>query len=44
MTLDLDSTICEVHGDHKEGATLWLHAPARLSPAVATCAETGEVE
>jgi hypothetical protein len=20
MTMDLDSTVCEVHGDHKQGA------------------------
>ena len=34
MTIDLDSTICEVHGHHKLGRGLRLHAGARLPPVV----------
>ena len=33
MVIDLDSTICEVHGKVKQGAALWLHQGARLPPA-----------
>ncbi len=33
MTIDLDSTICEVHGKHKQGAAYgYTHGP-RLPPA-----------
>ena len=33
LTVDLDSTICEVHGKQKQGAAYGLHQRARLSPA-----------
>lgn len=37
MTIDVDSTICEVHGHHKGGAAYGYH------PLLATRADTGEV-
>ncbi len=33
LVVDLDSTICEVHGKQKQGAAYGLHQRARLSPA-----------
>ena len=33
MTIDIDSTICEVHGHHKQGAAFGYTKRARLSPA-----------
>ena len=33
LVIDLDSTICEVHGKQKQGAAYGLHQRARLSPA-----------
>ena len=33
LTVDLDSTVCEVHGKQKQGAAYGLHQRARLSPA-----------
>jgi hypothetical protein len=43
MTLDLDSTICEVHGDHKGGAAYGYTRQLGYHPLIATRAETGEV-
>ena len=33
LVVDVDSTICEVHGKQKQGAAYGLHQRARLSPA-----------
>ena len=33
LVVDVDSTICEVHGKQKQGAAYGLHHKARLSPA-----------
>ena len=33
LVVDVDSTICEVHGKQKQGAAYGLHQKARLSPA-----------
>ena len=41
-TIDLDSTICEVHGK-QGGCRLWLHQSARLSPPLGHPGATGEV-
>jgi hypothetical protein len=43
MTMDLDSTICEVHGDHKDGAAYGYTHVLGYHPLVATRADTGEV-
>lgn len=43
MTIDLDSTICEVHGDHKGGAAYGYTRQLGYHPLLATRAETGEV-
>jgi len=43
MTIDLDSTICPVHGDHKGGAAYGYTHLLGYHPLVATRAETGEV-
>ena len=43
MTLDLDSTICEVHGDHKQGAAYGYTRLLGYHPLLATRADTGEV-
>ena len=43
MTIDVDSTICEVHGDHKQGAAYGYTRVLGYHPLVATRAETGEV-
>ena len=43
MTIDLDSTICEVHGYSKEGAAYGYTKVLGYHPLVATRADTGEV-
>jgi len=43
MTMDLDSTVCEVHGDAKQGAAYGYTRVLGLHPLMATRAETGEV-
>ena len=43
MTIDLDSTVCEVHGYHKQGAAYgYTHTPG-YHLLLATRADTGEV-
>jgi hypothetical protein len=43
MTIDMDSTICEVHGHHKQGAAYGYTKKLGYHPLLATCTETGEV-
>jgi DDE family transposase len=43
MTIDLDSTICEVHGKAKEGAAYGYTRVLGYNPLLATWAATGEV-
>jgi Transposase DDE domain group 1 len=43
MTIDLDSTICEVHGHHKGGAAYSYTRQLGYHPLLATRADTGEV-
>ncbi len=43
MTIDVDSTICEVHGHRKQGAAYGHTRQLGLHPLLATRAETGEV-
>jgi hypothetical protein len=43
MTIDLDSTICEVHGDHKQGAAYGYTHTLGYHPLLATRADSGEV-
>jgi hypothetical protein len=43
MTMDLDSTICEVHGHHKDGAAYGYTRQLGYHPLLATRADTGEV-
>jgi Transposase DDE domain group 1 len=43
MTIDLDSTICEVHGHHKGGAAYGYTGVLGYHPLLATRADTGEV-
>ena len=43
MTIDLDSTICEVHGKTKHGAAYGYTRVLGYHPIVATRADTGEV-
>jgi len=43
MTIDLDSTICEVHGHHKGGAAYGHTRVLGLHPMIAIRAATGEV-
>ncbi|MGH2580823.1 MAG: IS1380 family transposase [Actinomycetota bacterium] len=43
MTMDLDSTVCEVHGHHKQGAAYGHTRVLGLHPLLATRADTGEV-
>lgn len=43
MTLDLDSTICEVHGYHKQGAGYGYTKQLGYHPLLATRADTGEI-
>src|SRR5262245_49499996 len=43
MTIDLDSTICEVHGKQKHGAAYGYTRKLGYHPLLATRADTGEV-
>jgi hypothetical protein len=43
MTIDVDSTICEVHGTHKQGASYGYTHVLGYHPLVATRSDTGEV-
>ncbi|TVP75180.1 MAG: IS1380 family transposase, partial [Nitriliruptor sp.] len=43
MFIDVDSTICEVHGEHKQGAAYGYTRALGLHPVLATRADTGEV-
>jgi hypothetical protein len=43
MTMDLDSTICEVHGEHKGGAAYGYTRLFGYHPLIATWASSGEV-
>jgi hypothetical protein len=43
MTIDVDSTICEVHGHHKQGAAYGYTRVLGYHPLLATRADTGEV-
>jgi len=43
MTIDVDSTICPVHGDHKQGASFGYTKVLGFHPILATRADTGEV-
>lgn len=43
MTIDLDSTVCEVHGYAKQGATYGYTHQLGYHPILATRADTGEV-
>jgi Transposase DDE domain group 1 len=43
LTIDLDSTICEVHGHHKQGAAYGYTRQLGYHPLLATRADTGEV-
>jgi hypothetical protein len=43
MTIDLDSTVCEVHGYHKQGAAYGYTRKLGYHPLVATRADSGEV-
>ena len=43
MTIDVDSTICEVHGYAKQGAAYDYTRQLGLHPILATRADTGEV-
>jgi hypothetical protein len=43
MTIDVDSTICEVHGHHKGGAAYGYTRTLGYHPLLASRADTGEV-
>jgi Transposase DDE domain group 1 len=43
MTIDLDSTICEVHGKQKQGAAYGYTRVLGYHPLLATRADTGEI-
>jgi hypothetical protein len=43
MTMDLDSTVCEVHGYHKQGAAYGYTHTLGYHPLLATRADSGEV-
>ena len=43
LTIDLDSTIVEVHGRAKQGAAFGYTKVRGYSPQLATCAQTGQV-
>ncbi len=43
LVIDLDSTICEVHGDHKQGAAYGYTRRLGLHPLLAARADTGEL-
>ena len=41
--MDLDSTICEVHGKHKQGAAYGYSRVLGYHPLLATWAKSGEI-
>jgi Transposase DDE domain group 1 len=43
MTIDADSTICQVHGHHKQGASYGYTRKLGYHPLLATRADTGEI-
>jgi hypothetical protein len=43
MTIDLDSTVCEVHGHRKQGAVYGYTRVLGYHPLLATRADTGEI-
>ena len=43
LVIDLDSTVCEVHGKHKQGAAYGYTKRLGYHPLLATRADTGEV-
>ena len=43
MVIDLDSTICEVHGKHKQGAAYGYSRVLGYHPLLATWAKSGEI-
>jgi hypothetical protein len=43
MTIDLDATVCEVHGHHKQGAAYGYPHTLGDHPLLATRADSGEV-
>jgi hypothetical protein len=43
MFIDIDSTICEVHGEAKQGAAYGYTRQLGLHPLLATRADTGEI-
>jgi hypothetical protein len=43
LTIDLDSTVCEVHGHRKQGATYGYTRQRGYHPLLATAAASGEV-
>lgn len=43
LTIDLDSTVCEVHGKHKQGAAYGYTRVLGYHPLLATRADTGEI-
>jgi hypothetical protein len=43
LFIDIDSTICEVHGDTKQGAAYGYTRQLGLHPLLATRADTGEI-
>jgi hypothetical protein len=43
MTMDLDSTVCEMHGYHKQGAAHGSTRTLGYHPLLATRADAGEV-
>ncbi len=43
VTVDVDSTICEVHGKHKHGAAYGYTKRLGYHPLIATLAATGEI-
>jgi hypothetical protein len=43
MTIDLDSTVCQVHGYHQQSAAYGYTRKLGYHPLVATRADTGEV-
>src|SRR3954447_16188121 len=43
LTIDLDSTICEVYGRSKQGAAFGYTKVRGYHPQLATCAQTGQV-
>jgi hypothetical protein len=43
LTIDVDSTICEVHGHHKSGAAYGYTKQLGYHPLLATRADTGEI-